>query len=137
MLQYVILTGFLTYYAGACACLYLCQRLGLKGSVFDVFGKSYLAFIFCTDVTTEIIAYISHGDDSDGPLMSATATAVLDPRELRQKEMTDIGTLRGGSVRKRYAASGVSAWTGEVAPSSTIEPELREPPKTIKPPSTV
>ena len=33
------------------------------GSVFDVFGKSYLAFLFCADVTTEIIGCISQGDD--------------------------------------------------------------------------
>lgn len=88
-------------------------------------------------MTTEIIAYISHGDDSDGPLVSAAAGGALNPRELRQREMKDIGTLRGGSVRKRYAASEGSAWTGEVPPSSLLsnEPELREPPKLDRPPS--
>ena len=54
------------------------------GSVFDVFGKSYLAFLFCADVTTEIIGYISQGDDSDEPLPAMTKGGeAVDPRVLR------------------------------------------------------
>eukprot|EP01043_Picozoa_sp_COSAG02_P008766 COSAG02_NODE_286_length_25649_cov_13.411272_19_plen_111_part_00 len=91
----------------------ICQCLASAGSFFDVFGKSYLAFVFCADVTTEIIGYISQGDDADGPVDHAATTEQVDPRDLRQKEMADIGTLRGDSLHRKHisSAGSSSAWT--------------------------
>ena len=97
----------------------------MAGSFFDVFGKSYLAFLFCADVTTEIIGYINQGDESDRAVaVDVAGTQSVDPRVLRQQEMADIGCLRADFLHRQYVESHSSAWTTETAP-----PKLsREPP---------
>lgn len=91
------------------------------GCVFDVFGKSYLAFVFCADVTTEIIGYISRGDDSDGPEGTGH-----DPSVLRRAEMADIGVLRDGIAA---VSNGEKTWVAPPAgaPASGRQQQVSHP----------
>ena len=66
------------------------------GCVLDVFGKSYLTFVFCADMTTDILGYISCGDENDGP---ENTTGGHDPSVLRRVELADIGVLSGFQLK--------------------------------------